>query len=184
MFRRLTPLIVILLLTGCGGGGSGGGSSGGGKSHALNETVVVDHADLNTAGNPKTSLAITPTAVRKGTQAQLEQAGFSLDPDEKTATPYYVDVKFENKGPETISNGLFLSIEDDKGGSISSTTIIDLGGKPFKQCPQRKDGKLASGDTLEYCLMYLIPAGRNPDRLSFLPHDPKKETDFVYWKAK
>jgi hypothetical protein len=183
MFRRFLLPIVILLLAGCGGDDSGGG--GGGDAHALNETVVVQHADLNTPGNPKTSLAITPTAVRKGTQAELEDAGFSLDPEEKNTTPYYVDVKFENKGPQTITNSLFVSLEDDQGGSISSTTIIDLGGKPFEQCPQTKPGgKLEDGDTVESCRLFLVPNGRTPEQVSFLPNNPEKETDFVYWNVK
>jgi hypothetical protein len=179
----IASLTVTVALAGCGGDDGGGGGGGGGDTHPVGHEAVIEHADINSEGNPKTKLAITVEAVRKGTQAELEAAGFKLDGDEKSATPYYVDVSFENQGPSDISNGLSVSMTDDKGGSISSTTIIDLGGEPFKQCPQVKSGTLKTGSTLEACDLFLVPEGRTPDKLSFLPYDPKSETEFVYWDA-
>jgi hypothetical protein len=177
----LAWLTATVALAGCGGDDGGGG--GGGDTHPLGHEAVVEHADINTEGNPKTKLAITVTAIRKGTQAELEAAGFKLDADEKANTPYYVDVTFENQGPSDIANSLGVSMDDDKGGSVPSTTIIDLGGEPFKQCPQVKSGKLKAGDTLKTCDLFLVPEGRTPDKISFLPYNPKSETDFVYWEA-
>ena len=181
--RLLSIASVTLALAGCGGDDGGGGGGGGGDTHPLGHEAVVEHADLNAPGNPKTKLAITVVAVRKGTQAQLEAGGFKLDADEKSLTPFYVDVKFENRGPSDIGNALFVSMDDDKGGSVSSTTIIDLGGAPFKECPKAESGKLKTGETLETCKLFLVPEGRTPEKISFLPHDPGKETDFVTWDA-
>jgi hypothetical protein len=153
------------------------------RPHPLGYAATVQHSDLNTEGNPKTTLDVTVTDVRKGSQADLEAAGFKLDPDEKTSTPYYVDVRFENKGPEAIDNQLSVSMEDDDGGSVSSTVIIDLGGEPFKECPEPERAKLAMGDSVETCKLFLVPSGRTPAKISFLPYDPKNPTDFVYWDA-
>jgi hypothetical protein len=179
----IIALALLPALTGCGGDGGGGGG-GGGKTHPLGEAVVVQHTDLNAPGKPKTSLAITVKAVRKGTQAELTAAGFTLDePDEKSATPYYVDTTFENRGPGTIKRSLFVSIEDDKDTTVSSTVVIDLGGKPFEKCPNTKPADLATGETFEKCSLFLVPEGRTPKKISFLPYDPSKPTDFVYWDA-
>jgi hypothetical protein len=173
-------LTFALVIAGCGGGDDGGG---GGGTHPLKETVVVDHADVTTEGNPKTKLAVTPQAVRKGTQAELEEGGFNLDPDEKTATPYYVDVRFENRGTKDIKNSLTVSLENADGGSISPTTVIDLGGAPFKPCPQAKSGTLKATATIDICKLFLVPEGSTPEKVSFLPYDPAKETEFVVWSA-
>ena len=181
--RAVLALACLALGLAACGSDDGGGGGGGGDTHPLGHTAVVEHADINTDGNPQTKLGITVAAVRKGSQAELEAGGFSLDPDEKTATPYYVDVTFENQGPEDIDNALFVSMEDDDGGSISSTVIIDLGGKPFKPCPKAGRGTLKQGQTLESCKLFLVPAGRTPEKISFLPNNPSKPTDFVYWEA-
>src|SRR5215212_4986911 len=139
--HRTIAIIGVLALTGCGGGG-------GRKTHPLKHTVVVQHAGFDSTSGPKTKLAITPLAVRKGTQAELEAGGFTLDAKEKKNTPYYVDVRYENQGPSTVeSNSLSVSMEDGDGNLINSTTIIDLGGKPFEKCAAAKRGKLAKGAT-------------------------------------
>ena len=111
----------------------------------------------------------------------LVSAGFSLDPEEKTATPYYIDVRYANKGSAAIDRGLVVSLEDGDGNTISSTTIINLGGEPFGKCPQAERGKLAPGQSYEDCRLFLVPGGREPERVTFLPYNPEEPTDFVRW---
>jgi len=180
--RRIALLVCFALglgLAGCGGGDGGGG---GGSALALGEEAVVEHTQIGGGGDaPRTTLAITVLAVRKGTQQELEQGGFVLDPEEKSATPYYVDVRYENQGAEAISRQLGVSLEDQDGNLISATTIISLGGPPFEQCPKTAEGELAPGESYESCTLFLVPEGSEPSKVSFLPYDPESETEFVYW---
>ena len=174
--RRVAALALVPLslgLAACGGG------DGGGTSHPLGEEVVVQHAqDPN--GTPS-SLGITVLAVRKGTQEQLKQGGFRLEGEELTRTPYYVDTRFENQGADPLKRQLSVSLEDQDDNLITSTTVIDLGGDPFKQCPEAGDAPLAPGQSYKSCSLFLVPEGREPTKVSFLPTVPGTPTDFVYW---
>jgi hypothetical protein len=178
--RRIAPFALTALalsLTACGGADDGG------SSLAVGEEAVVEHTENGKPTGPRTTLGITVLAVRKGTQAELEQAGFSLDPEEKTANPYYVDTRFENQGQQAMPLPLFVSLEDGDGNSVSSTTIINLGGAPFEKCPQSDEEELAPGATHESCLLFLVPEGTEPSRVSFLPYDPENPSEFVYWSV-
>jgi hypothetical protein len=175
--RALTLLVSLLVLglAGCGGGG-------GGSTHALGSEAVVEHSEVGSgASAPKTTLGITVLRVRKGTQQELKDAGFSLDPDEQSATPYYVDTRFANKGANPIKRDLGVSLEDQDGNLISSTVIIDLGGEPFEKCRKNTEGELAPGESFETCMLFLVPQGREPSKVSFLPYLYGEDTDFVYW---
>lgn len=143
----------------------------------------MKHTQLGADGKPaaSTTIGITVLEVRQGTQDELKQAGFTLDPDEQKATPYYVDARFENQGTETIKRDLGVSLEDQDGNSITSTIVIDLGGAPFEKCPKAEDGELAAGESYETCILFLVPESRKASKVSFLPYDPESETDFVYW---
>ena len=83
-----------LSLAACGGGGSGGGAA-----HALGKQVVVKHTQIVSQGGraPTTTLGVTVLRVRKGCQEELRRTGVSLDPKDKSTTPYYVDVRYANK---------------------------------------------------------------------------------------
>jgi len=176
--RRVAALALVSLtlsLAACGGG------DGGGSSHPLGEEVVVEHAQ-DPSGTPS-SLGITVLAVRKGTQEQMKQGGFTLEGDELTRTPYYVDTRFENQGAAPIKRQLSVSLEDQDDNLITSTTIIDLGGAPFADCPKAGDEALAPGQSYKDCTLFLVPEGREPAKVSFLPTDPGTATDFVYWNV-
>ena len=98
--RRHTMLIATiaagLVVAGCGGGGDGS------SPLALGEEAVVQHANSGEADPTPTTLGVTAVAVRQGTQQELEDGGFTLDPDERELTPYYVDARFENQGEQAI----------------------------------------------------------------------------------
>ena len=173
----LLVMLAALAVAGCGGGG------GGSSSLALGEEAVAQHADSGDADATPTTLGVTVHAVRQGTQQELEDGGFTLDPDEQELTPYYVDASFENQGTQTIDRRLRPGLEDGDGNLINATTIISLGGPPFEKCPQPTEGRLESGQTYESCTLFLVEEGREPDRASFLPYVPGEETDFVYWEV-
>ena len=107
--------------------------------------------------------------MRQGTQQELEEGGFRLDPDEKELTPYYVDARFENQGGQTIERQMRPGLEDEDDKLISPTTIISLSGPPFEKCPRVNEGQLEPGQSYESCTLFLVPEGSEPDRASFLP---------------
>lgn len=176
--RQLVPLALALAagVAACGGG------SGGGSAHPLGEQVVVQHTQMaGTAVGPSTRLGITVLEVRKGTQAELKAGGYRVDPKNGDDTPYYVDVRYTNKGSAAIKRDLGVSMEDQDGNLLSSTLIFDYGNRPFAKCPRVTKGKLAPGQSYESCTLFLVSKDREPKKVSFLPNTPGKDTDFVYW---
>ncbi len=172
-----------LLLAGCGGG-SGGSGGGGSSALSLGQTAVVQHTQvIGGASAPRTTLGVTVLAVRKGTQEELAQGGLQLDSSGRSATPYYVDVRYANRGTRSIARDLDVGLENQNGDLITATTIISLGRAPFDRCPSVSDGELAPGRSYKSCSLFLVPRGSEPSRVSFLPNDPGKETAFVYWKV-
>jgi hypothetical protein len=175
--RGVASVAVTLMLAACG--------SSGPAALPLGQTATVDHTQLSGASPaPRTTLAITVLAVRTGTQAELAAGGFDLDAGQKAKTPIYVDVKYENKGSQAIARSLYVSLEDQDGNLITSVAIIDLGGDAFAPCTDTTKGTLAPGDQFQTCTLFLVGAGRTPTKVSFLPYDPAKETQFVYWSVK
>jgi len=180
---------LAVVLAGCGGGSGGSSGSGGGASTAssalsLGQTAVVRHTQIaGGASAPTTMLGITVLAVRKGTQDELAKGGFQLDASGKSDTPYYVDVRYANTGTQSIARDLDVSLENQNGDLITSTTIISLGSAPFAKCPAVSDGQLAPGSSYRSCSLFLVPQGSEPTKVSFLPNDPGKETAFVYWNV-
>jgi hypothetical protein len=171
---------VALGLTGCGGGDG----DGGGSTLAVGQEAVVEHTQ-NTGGSsaPKTTLGVTVLKITKGTQAELKEGGFTLDPEEQEATPYYVDARYENQGSQAVKDVPDVSLEDQDGNLITGTVIISLGGPPFEKCPKNDDDDLAAGESQESCTLFLVPDGKEPSKVSFLPYDPESETEFVYWSV-
>ena len=182
--RLVMPLLgaLVLALAACGGGGGGAKSS---SDLALGTKAVVTHTQI-ASGNQKaatTTLGITVLKVRKGTQQELTQGGLTVDAKNKSDTPYYVDVRYENTGSAAIKRSLDVGLEDQDGNLITAVTIFNFGGKPFAKCPAINEGQLTPGANYESCTLFLVPKGKTPSRVSFLPYNPAKETQFVYWKA-
>ena len=181
--RRFASLACLVLGLGFGLAACGG-DDGGGETLALGQEAVVEHTQSGaTAGGPKTTLGVTALRVREGTQEQLTAGGFSLDPEEQAMTPYYVDARYENQGSTAVKDVPDVSLEDEDGNLISGTVIISLGGPPFKQCPKNDDDDLSAGESQESCTLFLVPEGKRPERVSFLPFDPEGGSDFVYWSV-
>ena len=184
MASRFVLAGLVLATAGCGGGGG----SGGGKSSSelpLGTKAVVTHTQIASGAQKaaRTTLGITVLKVRKGTQQELTQGGFTVDAKNKSDTPYYVDVRYENTGSAAIKRSLDVALEDQDGNLITSVVIFYSGGKPFATCPTINEGALAPGASYESCTLFFVPQGKQPSRVSFLPYNPKKETQFVYWKV-
>ncbi len=172
--------LVALLVAGCGGGGSGSQAG-----VPLGQEVVVDHASTaDGSAAPTTKLGVTPTAVRTGTIAELEAGGFTIEDDQRSMTPLYVDVSYANKGSETVDRRLSVALEDQDQNLITSVVIFDYGGDPYEPCTDNRDGDLKPGESFQTCTLFLVGEGRTPKQVSFLPNVPGKATDFVYWDIK
>ena len=182
--RLIVPVACAVFglgLAACGGGDDGGG---GGDDLAIGQEAVVEHTqNTGGAGAPKTTIGVTVLKVRKGTQDELNAGGFTLDPEEKKLTPYYVDARYANKGSAAVKDVPDVSLEDEDGNLISGTVIISLGGPPFEKCPKNDDNDLDAGESQESCTLFLVGEGKEPKRVSFLPYNPSEETEFVYWSV-
>lgn len=155
----------------------------GAKLHPLGTEVVVGHKDVSEGQRGvRTQIALTVLAVRTGTQEELEENGFRLDPDEKDATPYYIYVRFANKGPNTVKRNLHVGLEDSGGNLIRSPIVFRYGDRLFEQCPESDDGTLKSGETYESCTLALVPKGVDAAKVHFLSDNgPNEEPELVYW---
>jgi hypothetical protein len=178
--RTFSLGMLVLTLAACGG--SGGKSN---SELALGTKAVVTHSQI-ASGDQKaatTTLGITVLKARKGTQQELTAGGYTIDAKNKNDTPYYVDVRYENQGSAAIKRSLSVSLEDQDGNLISPVLIFNYGGKRFGPCPAINDGDVAPGSWYRSCTLFLVPKGKEPRRVSFLPYTPGKETEFVYWKV-
>ncbi len=161
-----TLMAVAAALTACSGE----------DEHELGTSVEIDFYDT---AEPKGSGTVTIAAVREGATTDLEDAGFTLDPDEKSAAAYYVDVAFANTSDETVDLRQ-PGAEDPDGNLISALILMDFGGgTEFGPCPQLPK-ELAAGETVEGCTIILVPKGRELERISY---HPGAAADFIYWQT-
>jgi hypothetical protein len=155
----------------------------GAKPHPLGTEVVVGHTDAS-GGPPgvRTRIGLTVLRVRKGTQQELAANGLRVDPEDESATPYYVDARFANKGPNAVGRTLRVDLEDSDGNRIPATLVFDFGGEPFEPCRAAAEGSLKPGESYESCTLVLVPDGLDPVRVEFLSdRGPDEEPEFVYW---
>ncbi len=176
--RFLSGIAFVVLLAGCGGDG--------GEVHALGETVTVGYNERTDAGarGTDTKLEITVLAVEEGSQSDLTDAGFEVDAEDRNATPYYVDVRYENTGDGTVERNIDVSLEDSDGNLIGSTLVFDYGEQGFPPCESVDEGGFAPGDSYESCTLVLVPEDVEVSRVSFLGDEgPDAEPEFVYWEV-
>jgi hypothetical protein len=163
-----------------------GSSSGGGAKLALGTEATIAYiapASGDTAA-VDTTLGVTVLAVRIGTQAELSAGGMEADAEAKTAIPYYVDVRYSNKGAGALTRNLSVGMEDTKGNSVPTTLITTLGGEPFALCKDVNSGTLQPGESYEGCTLILVPAGRTVDRVRFVSQAPDAKITFTDWATK
>jgi hypothetical protein len=120
-------------------------------------------------------------AVRVGSQADLTAAG--LKPDDTNTTPYYVDVRYTNKGKGPVPRNLDVGMEDTDGNSIPTTLNFAFGADPFELCNEINEGTLDPGQSYESCTLLLVPNGRKVDRVRFVSQGPDAKITFTDWAA-
>jgi len=165
---RLAILLVgLLALAACS---SGGGSSGAAKLPLGTErTVAYSVPASGSVAAIDTTLGIAALAVRQGTQAELAAGGLQVEAKDKNATPYYVDVRYTNKGTEPFDpGGLSVGMEDTSGNSLPTVLITSLSDQPYTKCKDVKMGtQLKVGASIESCTLFLAPPGTKLDRVRF-----------------
>ena len=174
---RMTRLTFALALTALGLAGCGGGDSPSARRpSSSSRRASGDTAAVNT------TLGVTVLAVRKGTQAQLEQAGFEVDPENQSATPYYIDVRYANKGKGKASRDVSVAMENSDGSSIPTTLVFDYRGKPYDNCENLK-GALAPGQSYEDCTLFLVPKDQKVGDILFTSQSADAEIKFTRWET-
>ena len=184
-FSTVIAVLALALaggpMTGCGGDDGAGGED----ALALGETAVVEYRPTTTSGTPgdPTQLAITVTAVRPGTQDELSQRGLEVDPEDRDATPYYIDARYENRGEAPLKRNMDVSVEGPDGESLPSTVVFNFGGKPFEPCRDVTEGTLEQGESFEDCTLVLVPEGDEVDTVLFVSQKANDEIVFTRWDA-
>lgn len=94
--RDAVALLALLTVTlaGCGGDDGEGPDA---DAATLGTTVDIDFYTTDGTDEVQGPGTVTVTAVRRGATTDLTDAGFTLDPDEASATPYYVDITFQSE---------------------------------------------------------------------------------------
>ena len=150
-----------------GDGDAGADITEGGETLALGTRVVAPYTIYGKEPGSKqdTKLGVTVLRVRKGKISDFKD--FNLDAKQKSAVPYYVEVKYENLG--TLKLERFLmdpSIEDSDGQEYKPLNLIVVSGT-FKKCPNPSRSRLLPGKSFELCAPVLLPKGKTYERVRF-----------------
>src|SRR5205823_5012132 len=165
-------------LAACGGGGT----SGGAKLKLGTEAVVsYTSAASGSTQAVNTQIGITVLRIRTGTQKDLSDAGLQVEDKDKNTTPYYVDVRYANKGTGKALRNLDVGLEDTSGNSIPTTLNFAFGADPFQLCIDVATGTLDPGDSYESCTLLLVPNGTKVDRVRFVSQGSDAKITFTDW---
>jgi hypothetical protein len=170
---------MLALTTACSSGATGPAALALGAS----ATVQVVSAASGTTPAVDTSYTVTVLAVRKGAVSDLTSAGYTIDADQVTDTPYYVDVRWTNAGTGDATRNQVISVEDAKLGGLTSLTLVSLDGSSFDTCKPGDDSAFHPGDTYESCAIFFLPAGRAPTTIRFVSQAKNGTITFTDWKA-
>lgn len=195
--RRPVPVTAALVLAGaatavllasCAGSGDdpGGGFSGDAGSGTVEETedlalgtpAEIEFFSSGPTPEPNGTGTVAVTAVRKGSTQDLVDAGYALEPDQRSSTPYYVDLRFENDGTTPVEPREPAGTDAEEG-LILSLVLINLDGQDFTPCPGVPDS-LEPGARAHGCSILLVPSGHTLERISYLPGGT---AETIYWKA-
>jgi hypothetical protein len=154
----------------------------GAKPHPLGTEVEVGHVEYNDGQRAvSTQIGLAVLGVRKGSQQQLAAHGLRVGADDRDATPYYIDARFSNKGPNAVKRNLNVGLEDSDGKLVRWTLILG-DTQTFEPCRNLTEGVLEPGESYESCTLVLVPEGVDVAKVHFLSDNgPDEPPQSVYW---
>lgn len=147
--------------------------TGQGSELGFGDTATVVHEPTQNRGSV---LELTVTSAR---EARLEDfSDYTLDDRARASTPYYVEVSIANVGEGDLGRApvpLWAVDEDDRLIQVSGFTA------GFEPCPSAPlPEPFRPGDSVETCLVYLLPDGGELTALSFRP---TQEFSPIIWEG-
>ncbi|MET7762406.1 hypothetical protein ABZS71_10290 [Streptomyces sp. NPDC005393] len=157
--------------------GGGAADSDGGKTLPLGEATSITYK--RGSDHLRGTLRVTAVSIRKGTRAELTQAGSHSDA--RTTHPYYVTMTFENTGDSSLHYPFLntpTGLEDTSGVDAQPLITADDGVKP---CRGKDPDDFAAGASATLCKVFLVPKGERPSVVTYSTGDDTKRP--VRWKA-
>ena len=188
-------LALALVATGCGGDdGTDQAEPAAQSSPGASSTVEVpDSVELDEPGtelgfgetatvvheptlNRGSVLDLTVTRVQRARLADL--ADFSLDERARASTPYYVEVSVENVGEGDLGRARVPLWAVDGDGRLVQASGFTAA---FDPCPSGPlPEPFGPGDSVETCLVYLLP---DRGRLDVVSYRPTQDFTPITWEG-
>jgi hypothetical protein len=127
----------------------------------------------------KSNITVAPTKIEKGAIDDFKN--IKLDADQKTATPYYVEISVRNVGTGNLTGtdpAAYIDAIDDRGQRQNE--VIFFG--DFERCDGSDPKSLKPGESYDTCLTYLIPKGGSVTGMRWIFFDQKTGKSDINWK--
>ena len=148
-----------------------------GSTLAFGTPAVVVYDD--SIHHHSSAVRVTPHAIKAGTLGDFKN--IKLDADQKTSSPFYVQVDVENVGKEDLSGGspgAYLNGVDDRGQDQNE--VIFFG--DFPKCESKIPKSFKPDAKYSTCLTYLIPKGGSLKGMRWIAFDEKTGKSNIDWK--
>jgi hypothetical protein len=149
--------------------------------HPHGTELVVGYHDAESGA--RTQLGLTVLDVREGTPEELAANGLELGADVRATTPYYVDLRVVNRGPNALSPSVSVGFEDRDRELVQEPIVFFSNDEAFQPCPGLAEAMLEPGDRLETCDLVFVPDGVDAARVYYhSDRGPGEPGEFVYWE--
>jgi hypothetical protein len=148
-----------------------------GSTLQLGQAAVIAYDDAST--HDQSTIQITPNPIQQGSISDFKNV--QLDPDQKSATPFYVNVSVKNIGKGDLSGDSpanYLDGVDDRGQAQNS--VIFFG--DFSRCASVTPKSLKPGQSYKTCQTFLIPKGGSLVGMRWVVFDQKTGKSDLNWK--
>ncbi|MFD5787644.1 hypothetical protein ACFWH1_13645 [Streptomyces sp. NPDC127037] len=158
-------LVLAAVLTGCNGSDSddkkGSGGSDDRTSYRLGEASPPQESTMQKSKGA--TYTVTPTKVRTGTTADMDNSGLDKEKGEAPKIPVYVWATVTHKSGKAMEVGDMdddLVVKTDKGERTKALIVI-MGEAKWPDCPAPdSEKKLSAGQSEKICKAFLIPEGQ------------------------
>ena len=179
-------LALALVLTACGGGDDPEPKASIPAGFDVPDGVTITKAGAKRTrgeaatvvyqidGTATSAVTVTINDVRKGVIEDFRF--FSLQPEQQTTSPFYVDLTVVNEGPAGLGGAsLPVFAHDDTKKLLPPTPVVGS----FAPCPSGAlPESFLPGETATLCLVYLVPQGH---ALVSVDLQPDGEDSAITW---